>query len=286
MYSAASSGLANSNDAIVEDNHTPVVGAHDLFEVVVAEVLPAERLRDLLVVEVDLVDAVDADHRGQLGDRDVLLAAHHVGDDVADLVVHQRHAGPVGGRADPTVNCAHAVTSFGVSRPRSPSRLLEAARASGRRSPRSGRPSRRAATRSAAGCGAALTACGVYVVEPALHRRLVRGAVLRVVGEHLEQRARAALLARRVGLAGAHDRRGHEVALRRGGLHHEARAEQLADQRLEDDRGGEERLRPVADAGQALDQLARRLPDRVLLPGLLVDRALEALDLLADSARL
>jgi hypothetical protein len=68
------------------------VGAHDLLEVVVAEVVPAERLGDLLVVEVDLVSAVDADHRGQVGDGHAVLAAHDVGDHVADLVVHQRDA--------------------------------------------------------------------------------------------------------------------------------------------------------------------------------------------------
>jgi hypothetical protein len=55
--------IGEHHDAIVEDNHTPVVRGHDLFEVVVAEVLPAERLRDLLVVEVDLVDAVDGSSR-------------------------------------------------------------------------------------------------------------------------------------------------------------------------------------------------------------------------------
>ena len=113
------------------------------------------------------------------------------------------------------------------------------------------------------GCSwrAASMLTGVHSVQPALHRLLVLRAVLLVVGEHPEQRARAALLARRVGLAGAHQRRRDEVALQRGDLHHEAAAEQLADQRLEDHRGGEERLGPVARAGQALDVLAR-LPAR------------------------
>ena len=122
MYSAASSGLANMQHPVVEDDHTPVVGRHDLLEVVVAEVVPAERLGDLLVVEVDLVDAVDADHRRQLADRDVVLAAHHVGDHVADLVVHQRHAGPVGRRAVRLRTAVMPCTSFGVSRPMSASR--------------------------------------------------------------------------------------------------------------------------------------------------------------------
>src|SRR3954465_9025176 len=87
--------VGEQQHAIVEHDHTPVVGAHDLLEVVVAEVVPAQGLRDLLVVEVDLVLAVDADHRRQFRDADAVLAAHHVGDDVADLVVHQRHAGHV-----------------------------------------------------------------------------------------------------------------------------------------------------------------------------------------------
>ena len=76
--------------------------------------------------------------------------------------------------------------------------------------------------------------------------------------------------------------RGHEVALQRRGLHDEPAAEQLADERLEDDRRREEGLRPVADAGQLLDVLARALPDRVVLPGVLVRGAVEALDLLGD----
>ena len=40
--------------------------------------------------------------------------------------------------------------------------------------------------------------------------------------------------------------------------------------------------RPVADAGQLLDVLARRLPDRVVLPDVLVRGAVEALDLVGD----
>src|SRR3954454_14074688 len=111
--------VGEQQHAIVEHNHTPVVGAHDLLEVVVAEVLPAQCLSDLLVVEVDLVDAVDADHRRQLGDDDVLLAPHHRGDDVADLVVHQGHARLVGGRAVRS-ELGHAATSVGASRPSAP----------------------------------------------------------------------------------------------------------------------------------------------------------------------
>ncbi len=120
------------------------------------------------------------------------------------------------------------------------------------------------------------------LLQPALHDLLVRGAVLLVVGEHPEQAPGALLLARRVGLGGAEDRRRDEVALQRRDLHHEPAAEQLADQRLEHDRGGEERLRPVARRRQALDVLARLLPDRVLLPGGEVGLPVEALDLVVE----
>jgi len=34
------------------------MGRHDLLEVVVAEVVPAQRFGDLLVVEIDLVDPI------------------------------------------------------------------------------------------------------------------------------------------------------------------------------------------------------------------------------------
>ena len=239
-----------------------------------------ERLGDLLVVELDPVGAVDADHRRQLGDRHALLAAHHVGDHVADLVVHQRDAGHV--RRRPVRDeLGHACTSLGASRPMSPSKrlqpcaralegVLEADDLVGQLRPdRLHRAPRRDRARH-------------VVAQPALHDRLVGGAVGLVVGEHPEQHARRALVARGVGLAGADDRRGHEVAVRRRDLHHEARAEQLADQRLEHDRRREQLLGPVADAGQLLDQLARRLPGRVLLPGLLVDRPVEPVDLVRE----
>src|ERR671921_2002769 len=58
-------GVGEQQHPIVTDDHTPIVGAHDLLEVVVAEVVPPERLGKLLVVEVHLPDPVDADHRGQ-----------------------------------------------------------------------------------------------------------------------------------------------------------------------------------------------------------------------------
>ena len=145
-------GVGEHQDAVVEHDHAPVVRRHDLLEVVLAEVGPAERVGDLLEVEVDLVDAVDADHRRQLADRDVLLVGHHLGDDVADLVVHQRHAGLVGRRAV-GVELGHARISFGVSRVRSSSRSRHARLRALAASRRSARPSRRSATRSAAAAG-------------------------------------------------------------------------------------------------------------------------------------
>src|SRR5215208_1582762 len=117
-------GVGEHEHAIVEHDHAAVVRRHDLLEVVVAEVLPAEGLGDLRVVEVELLAAVDADHRRQLLDRHALLAAHDVGDHVAHLVVHQRHARPVGrGAIDlERIRCAHVHASLGVSRPMSDSR--------------------------------------------------------------------------------------------------------------------------------------------------------------------
>src|SRR5215210_1831372 len=109
--------VGEQQHSVVEDDHTPIVGAHDLLEVIVAEVVPAQRLRDLLVVEVDLVRAVDPDHRRQVGDRDALLGAHDVCDDVADLVVHQRDARHVRRAAIRGTEATHALTSFGVSSP-------------------------------------------------------------------------------------------------------------------------------------------------------------------------
>src|SRR3954452_22167816 len=119
--------VREQRDPIVEDNHTPVVRGHDLLEVVVAEVVPAERLGDLLVVEVDAVGAVHADHRRQLGHPHAVLAAHDLGDDVADLVVHERDARHVRRRAVGD-ELGHAVTSLGASRPISPSRVSIRAR--------------------------------------------------------------------------------------------------------------------------------------------------------------
>ena len=165
------------------------------------------------------------------------------GDDVADLVVHQRHAGLVGRRAVGLRTRLMQRTSLGVSRVMSSSRsamrcferverVLEAHDLLGHL-----RPDRLQLLRRR-------EAHGHPLVQPALHDLLVGGAVLLVVGEHPEQRPRAALLAGAVGLAAAHDRRRDEVALRRRGVHDEPAAEQLADERLEDDRGREERLAP------------------------------------------
>src|SRR5262249_14095016 len=113
-------GVRELQHAIVENDHTPVMGRHDLLEVVVAEVVPPEGLGHLGVVEVDLVHPVDADHRRQLGHGHVVLAAHDVRDDVPDLVVHQRDAGHVRRRAV-LRELGHAATS-GASSPMSPSR--------------------------------------------------------------------------------------------------------------------------------------------------------------------
>src|SRR5215211_5028783 len=115
-------GIGEQQHPIVKDDHTPIVGAHDLLEVVVAEVVPTERLRELFVVEVDPPHAVDPDHRRQVGDGDALLAAHDVGDDVPDLVVHEGDARLVG-RAAVRRERGHDGTSVVVSSPMSPSRL-------------------------------------------------------------------------------------------------------------------------------------------------------------------
>src|SRR3954451_17436814 len=45
-------GIGEQQHAVVEDDHTPIVGAHDLLEVIVAEVVPPEGLGELHVVEV------------------------------------------------------------------------------------------------------------------------------------------------------------------------------------------------------------------------------------------
>jgi hypothetical protein len=52
--------VGEQHHTIVEDDHTPIVGGHDLLEVVVAEVVPPEGFGELGIVEVDLTDAVAA----------------------------------------------------------------------------------------------------------------------------------------------------------------------------------------------------------------------------------
>src|SRR5450755_5202331 len=64
--------VGEHDDLVVEHDHAPVVGRHDLLEIVVAEILPAQRFGALLVVDLELAGAVDADHGGQHLDGDVL----------------------------------------------------------------------------------------------------------------------------------------------------------------------------------------------------------------------
>src|SRR5579875_567597 len=123
-------GIGEHDDPVVEDDHAPVVGRHDLLEVVVAEIIPPECLGALCIVDLELADPIDANHRWHLLDGDVLLAAHDLGHDVADLVVHERDAravggGPVDGEA--TVGGAHRSRSF-PSRLSSPSTSAKRAR--------------------------------------------------------------------------------------------------------------------------------------------------------------
>src|ERR1700737_4266686 len=45
-------GVGEHDDAIVEHSHPPVMGGHDLLEIVIAEVLPAQCLGALVVVDL------------------------------------------------------------------------------------------------------------------------------------------------------------------------------------------------------------------------------------------
>ena len=84
--------------------------------------------------------------------------------------------------------------------------------------------------------------------QPLVHERLVVVGELLVVGQQLEHRLRVAQVALGVVvLAGADHGGGDEVAVARRRLLHQLAAEQLADQRLEDDVRGEDRLAPVVD---------------------------------------
>ena len=121
-------GVGEDQDAVVEHDHAPVVGRHDLLEVVVAEVAPAERLGDLLVVEVDLADPVHADHRRQLASwsRSPCPPSppRRRGRPGCSSASRRSCWTTCGRRA----NSRHARSSLGVSRPRSPSRSVKRSR--------------------------------------------------------------------------------------------------------------------------------------------------------------
>src|SRR5882757_1210765 len=105
-------------------HHPPVMGGHDLLEVVQVE-LGAECIGDLAEIEGKDVVPVHADHRRELGDRDVGFARHHFGDDVAVLVVHQGDAAHVR-RPDRGAELhfrTHQEISLGWSRSRSDNTL-------------------------------------------------------------------------------------------------------------------------------------------------------------------
>ena len=103
---------------------------------------------------------------------------------------------------------------------------------------------------------------GAVLVEPALEQLPVGGAVLLVVGQQVDEVDRVREVALVVGLGGRDHRRRDEVVVGGRHLHQEAGAEQLADQRLEHDVGGEVLLEIVGRAHDGLDRLARALPDR------------------------
>ena len=243
--------------------------------------LLAGRLGDLVVDEVHPADRVDAHHGRQRGHGDVRLGRHHLRDDLADLVVHERDAALVGRRAVGLERAlygrGHCASSFGVSRSRSVTmpakRFLAASR------PSSNRPG------LASGCDhsgcrvrAAEMARGTQVdIHPISSAQFV--GELPVGGQQMEHRDGVAQVALgEVVLLGADHGRRHEVAVARRGVHHQVAAEQLAHQRLEHHVGREDRLAPVVDAGQLLGDLADALPGRVLVPGLHVRGAVEAVD--------
>ena len=98
--------------------------------------------------------------------------------------------------------------------------------------------------------------------QPVAEQRLVGFAELLVAGQDPEQVPGVGQVAVVVVLTGADDRRGDVVAVARRDLHHQLAAEQLAHKLFEHDIGGEQQLAPIADRGQALDDLAGRLPLR------------------------
>src|SRR5207302_891469 len=71
-------GVGEKQGAVVEVDHAPVVGGHDLFEVGLGELAlsVAQGLADLVEVELHAAPGVDPDHRQELGDRDVGLGPH------------------------------------------------------------------------------------------------------------------------------------------------------------------------------------------------------------------
>src|ERR1700685_1332359 len=140
-------GVGEHDRAVVLVDHPAVVGGHVLLElgrVEEAGLLP-QRLGDLVVDEVHPADRVDPAHGGQGPHRHVVLGRHDLGDDRADLVVHQRHAALVGGgvvRLERRLGGlepgrGHWLSSFGTSRWRSvrmaANRLLAASRPSSNR---------------------------------------------------------------------------------------------------------------------------------------------------------
>src|ERR1700761_8601776 len=129
---------------VVEVDHAAVVGRHVLLELGRVEEawLLAEGLGDLVVDDVHPADRVDADHGRHCPHGHVRLGPHDLGDDGADLVVHQREAALVGGgvvRLERRLGGlepwrGHSASSFGTSRCRSvtmpENRLLTASRLS------------------------------------------------------------------------------------------------------------------------------------------------------------
>src|SRR5580693_525139 len=136
--------VGEHDGAVVEVDHAAVVGRHVLLELRRVEVagLLAEGLGDLVVDDVHPPHRVHPHHGWQGGNGHVRLGRHDLRDHFADLVVHQREAGPARrgvirlerrlGGLEP--RCCHWASSFGTSRCRSvtmpENRLLTASRPS------------------------------------------------------------------------------------------------------------------------------------------------------------
>src|SRR5947208_1068107 len=100
----------------------PVIFSRITLRTFGPSLLLAEGLGELVVDEVHPGVGVDADHRGQVGDGHARLVLHDGGDDLPDLVVHQRDAGAVGRRLVDRAESGgsrggHWFSSFGASRP-------------------------------------------------------------------------------------------------------------------------------------------------------------------------